>query len=158
MMDNYDEELALVEALTLERRFIEPISPSFTGYGPEPRWWNWYGGPWPVSASSHKNHVLDIEYVNNKGERHRLSGPAYISKMFNVRAWYKEGKRHRVGGPAYIHNCNFVWFHEDVLHNFEGPAVVEGGGPVQFWIHGVRMSAKEYKKQIASKKRRGLIK
>jgi hypothetical protein len=44
------------------------------------------------------------------------------------------------------------------LHRLDGPAVLELGGPKQYWIHGKRMSEKEYKKEIARMRRRGLIK
>ena len=148
----------LYEALTLHKNFVEPTSPPFTGYGPNPNWWNWYGTTWPIrNRTSHKIYP-DIEYRNSKDELHRIYGPAYISRNFEIEAWFKEGKRHRVGGPAYIHNSNMVWYQEGKLHNLEGPAVIEYGGPKQYWIDGVRFKEKQYKWEIARRKRKGLIK
>jgi hypothetical protein len=40
-------------------------------------------------------------WKNKKGERHRLGGPAYISKD-GREDWYKDGKWHRLDGPAVI--------------------------------------------------------
>lgn len=163
-MDNNDSLGELYEALTLKKNFVEPMSPPFTGYGPNPRWWNWYGGPWHVRTRTNRNKkggrkiYPDIEYRNSLGLLHRTYGPAYISRTFEVEAWFKDGKRHRIGGPAYIHRSNMIWFQEDKLHNLEGPAVIEGGGPKQYWIEGKRYTEKQYKWEIARRKRKGLIK
>jgi len=40
-----------------------------------------------------------ICYYNNKGQRHRLDGPA-IDWVNGDKAWYINGKLHRLGGPA----------------------------------------------------------
>lgn len=162
MNDNIDLG-ELFETLSLDKQFVEPKTPPFTGYGPYPQYWNWYGGPWPVNGWNARRHVadrtmyMDVEYRNTEGQYHRIHGPSYISKLFEVQAWYKDGKRHRVGGPAYIHRANMVWFFEGKPHNLEGPAVIEGGGPKQYWIHGERYTAKQYKWEIARRKRKGLI-
>ena len=160
-MDNDDPLGELFEALILEKKFVEPMSPPFTGYCSDPRWWNYYGGPWPVfgphNGKSRKIY-MDIEYRNALGLLHRTYGPAYISRTFEIEAWFKEGKRHRIGGPAYIHRHNMVWFKEGKLHNLEGPAVVERGGPKQYWIEGERFTEKQYKWEIARRQRKGLIK
>lgn len=152
-MDNDEDKL--FEALTISREISAPLSPLFQGYGPVPQWWNYYGQSWPVrNPGSH----YDISYTNIDGKKHRLFGPAYISTKFKIEAWYKDGELHREGGPAYIHKNNMIWFYEGLVHRLDGPAVIEYGGPKQFWIHGVRYSAKEYKKEIARRKRKGLIK
>jgi hypothetical protein len=161
-MDNDDSLGKLFEALTLEKRFVEPMSPPFTGYGPHPHRWHYYGGPWPISnrrrgSSVIKNLPQDIEYRNHEDKLHRIYGPAYISQLFEIEAWFNNGKRHRIGGPAYIHKRNMVWFVEGKLHNLEGPAVVEGGGPQQYWIEGKRFTEKQYKWEITRRKRKGLI-
>jgi hypothetical protein len=160
-MDNDNSLGELVEALTIEKKLVEAMSPPFTGYGPNPRWWNYYGGPWPIGRSrnvSSRKIYPDIEYRNLQGQLHRIYGPAYISRTFDIEAWFKEGKRHRIGGPAYIHKRNMVWFKEDKLHNLEGPAVIEYGGPKQYWINGIRFKEKQYNWEIARRKRKGLIK
>jgi hypothetical protein len=145
----------LFEALSIERVMGPPMTPPFQGYGPRPEWWCYWGGPYPVRNT--EGHY-DVEYRNTEGKRHRLYGPAYISTKYHIEEWYKDGKRHREGGPAFIHKNNRVWFYEDKLHNLDGPAVIEGGGPKQYWIMGQRMSEKEYKKEIERRKRKGLIK
>jgi hypothetical protein len=151
-----DQQLGkLFEELSIERIIGPPMSPPFQGYGRHPEWWNIYGRPWAVPNP--KNHY-DVEYRNAEGKRHRIYGPAYISTKHHLEEWYKDGMRHREDGPAYTHKNNRVWFYEDKLHRLDGPAVDEGGGPKQYWIMGQRLSLKEYKKEIARRKRKGLIK
>lgn len=150
-----DNEDRLYEALLIHKEISEPLTPIFCGYGPIPDYWNYFGRPWPAqNPGSH----YDITYTNAEGMKHRIYGPAYISTKYKIEAWYKEGELHRVGGPAYIHKNNMVWFYEGKPHRLDGPAVVEYGGPKQFWIYGVRYSPKEYKKEIARRRRKGLIK
>ena len=154
MDDNEDGRL--FEALTLERLLVPPKTPPFQCYSKyNQRYWNYWGAPWPVHNPG--NHY-DIEYRNTEGKLHRIYGPAYIGSVYSVEVWYKDGVMHREGGPAYIHNYNMVWFKEGKLHRLDGPAVIEGAGPKQFWIDGVRYSPKEYKKEIARRKRKGSIK
>ena len=163
-MDDNEILGELYEALSLDKQFVEPKTPPFTGYGPMPQCWNYYGAPWPVTGwnrcrniNDHRKLYHDIEYRNAEGKLHRIYGPAYISRVFEVRAWYKDGKRHREHGPAYIHKRNMIWFQENQLHRLDGPAVMEGGGPKQYWIQGVRYTEKQYKWEIARRQRKGLI-
>lgn len=155
MTDEEKELGRLFEALTNERLIFPPMTPPFQGYGPYPRHWNYHGGPHRVP---NPGNIHDFVYLNKEGKRHRIYGPAYMSKKYNIEEWWKDGKRHREDGPAYTHNNNTVWFFEDKLHRLDGPAVVEGGGPKQYWIMGQRMSEKEYNKEISRRKRKGLIK
>lgn len=154
-MDPSDELDALVETLSIEKIFVPPQTPPFDGYGGNPRCWNYWGGQYPAGNPGTN---LDIEYRNAEGRRHRIYGPAYISKRYQVQEWFKEGKRHRENGPAVIHKKNSVWFYEGKLHRLDGPAVVELGGPKQYWIHGVKYSKKQYECEIKRRKRKGLIK
>lgn len=154
-MDTNNNIDRLYEELTLNRDMCEPLAPLFDGYGPIPQYWNYYRHQYPVRDPG--NHY-DIVYTNGEGKKHRIYGPAYVSSKFNIEAWYKEGRLHRVGGPAYMHNRNMVWFYEGILHRLDGPAVIEMGGPKQYWIMGQRLSPKEYKKEIARRKRKGSIK
>jgi hypothetical protein len=151
---SYDE---LFEALTLEPARVVAKTPPFQGFGPDPKLWGFYG-PWNVPAKWNPLDHYDIEYRGKDDKLHRIFGPAYVSTLYNVEAWYKDGLRHREGGPAYTHKGTMVWFYEDKLHRLDGPAVVEGGGPKQYWIHGQRLSPKEYKKEIARRRRKGLVK
>lgn len=149
-MDDSDHSLArLAEELTLTRLTREAESPQFGGYGGRlarfPTW------SWKVDG-------LDYVYLNDKGDLHRLYGPAYVSRKYKIEKWYKEGELHRVGGPALQHQSTLHWYLEGELHNLEGPAVIDPAGPCQYWIYGVRMSKKEYNKEIARRKRRGLLK
>lgn len=156
MDKNQEHELGrLFEALSIERLIAPAMTPPFQGYGPYPENWSWWGGPYPVRNPGNKH---DIIYLNTEGKRHRIYGPAYVSEKYDIEEWWKDGMRHREGGPAYTHKNNKVWFFEDKLHRLDGPAVIEGGGPKQYWIMGQRMSEKEYKKEIARRKRKGLIK
>ena len=41
-----------------------------------------------------------IAYLNDKGQAHRLDGPA-IEGAEGYKGWYVNGQRHRVDGPAY---------------------------------------------------------
>jgi hypothetical protein len=158
-MDKEDKELGrLFEALSIDRQVSEPMTPPFQGYGPRPEYWNYHGGPYPATRPGKPTNKSDITYLNKEEKRHRIYGPAYISQKYNIEEWWKDGVRHREDGPAYIHNNNMVWFLNGVLHRLDGPAVLELGGPKQYWIHGKRMSEKEYKKEIARMRRKGLIK
>jgi hypothetical protein len=155
-MDNFTSQDALFEALTLDIEYEEPTTPMFTCFGGLPKYWGWWGCPW-ISESKLRKYKKDVVYKNKDGKRHRLYGPAYISQMYEIEIWYKDGKLHREDGPAFSQRNNFAWFFEGELHNLSGPAVIEGAGPKQYWIHGQKMCAKEYKKQIASRIRRGII-
>jgi hypothetical protein len=156
-MKNLNREDELFESLITEKISVPAMSPPFRGYGPWPQQWNYRGGPYQVHPRHNPKDHCDIEYRNTEGKRHRIYGPAYKSIIYNIEAWYKDGERHRVDGPALVHNNNMVWFYEGKLHRLDGPAVVESGGPKQYWIMGQRLSPKEYKKEIARRKRKGLI-
>jgi hypothetical protein len=153
-----DDYGRLFEELSLEKVNVEPMTPPFNGYGRNPDYWNWYGSPWSTHSYKNGSKAKDIVYLNKDNKRHREFGPAYVSRRYEIQEWWKDGKRHRVAGPAYIHKNNQVWFFEGKLHRLDGPAVDELGGPKQYWIHGQRMSVKEYKKEINRRKRKGLIK
>lgn len=148
---------ALYEELTIDRETAWPESLLFTGFGGNPDFWNWYNGQYPVPPSWNPKNLRDIIYYNKKKEIHRIYGPAYVSKLYDVEAWFKDGKLHRDGAPAYRHRGNFVWFKDGKLHNLEGPAVVERGGPLQYWIDGVKYTRKQYKWEITRRKRRGML-
>lgn len=161
-MDNSENLDKLYEALTLEVDYAHPVTPKFQGYGRHPEYWNYYGQTWPVGqfhGGRNGKRVLhkDIIYYDENGSRHRVYGPAYVSKLFDIEIWYIHGVMHRDGGPAYTHKHNMVWYNHGVLHRLDGPAVIEGGGPKQYWINGCKMSEKEYKKQIKSMTKRGKI-
>ena len=146
-----DPEDVLFETLTLNRVVETGEGASYGGYGGRnaiyPNW-NWGWGPFT------KREV----WTNHEGKKHRLYGPAVIAKAHELVEWYKEGILHRIGGPARIHGSSMFWYKEGKLHNLEGPAVIDAAGPKQYWIDGVKFSRKQYKWEIARRKRRGLIK
>ena len=146
MCDLSKSEDALFEALTITREFKSPSSPLYYCGG------HMFGN-WGTRKGKH-----DIVYYNKEKQLHRIYGPAYISENYNIEGWYKDGELHRVDGPAYKHKNNEYWFYEGELHRLDGPAVNSPGLPKQYWIHGQRLSPKEYKKEIERRKRKGLIK
>ena len=152
-MNNDKEQDALFEALISTKEFREAQRPMTYYSGKlETDWW---GG---ISSEDR-----DIIYYNKLDTRnipilHRIYGPAYISKKFDIEGWYKEGMLHREDGPAYRHKNNRYWFHKGNLHRLDGPAVDAKGHPKEYWINGSRLPPKEYKKEIERRKRKGQIK
>ena len=151
-MENLEDEYtALLEALTLERVLVPAKTPPWWGgFVGEPSWWGHDCHP--------TGNSFDIVYLNKDGKKHRLSGPAYISTIYDIEIWFKEDQYHRDGGPALRHKSTFWWFKNGEPHNLFGPAHISGGRPPEYWIDGVRLSPKEYRRQIQSRYRRGLIK
>jgi hypothetical protein len=150
--DDY-EAGRLIEALTLFKEREEAVCPPYYGY--DCRW----GGP-----DEHRWHTRnlygkwDVVYRTKDGRRHRLYGPAYISKQYDIEEWFKDGEYHRIDGPAITHKNNEYWYKDGKRHRLDGPAVITGGTPKQYWIEGQRLPPKEYKKEIARRKKKGLIK
>lgn len=153
MDQNYDE---LIEALTVERLLENPRHGLYGGYGGNAHRYDfksWYWGTYYKPGVPY-----DIAYRNKDGKYHRIHGPAYTSPKYQVQEWYKEGVRHREDGPAIIHKDTKVWLKDGKLHRLDGPAIEDPAGPKQYWIDGQRLPPKEYKKEIARRKRKGLIK
>ncbi len=149
-MKNEDTSLdALYEALTIRRELEPAISPPYGGYNGNHYWWAGY--QWKVDG-------YDTVYRNKEGKMHRTYGPAYISTNYDIEIWYRDGEYHREDGPAIKHKNNLIWYRDGKMHNLHGPAVVTPAGPRQYWIEGRKYSPKEYKKEIARRRRKGLIK
>lgn len=150
MTDINKSEDALFETLTLRRDIIGDYGPPYGGFGGAHTHWSYgYGTPTRKEV-----------WTNDKGQKHRIYGPAVtvLDKRYHLVEWYKEGELHRIDGPARVHNANAFWYKDGKLHCLCGPAVIEKAGPKQYWIEGQRLSPKEYKKEIARRKRKGLIK
>lgn len=147
---------ALYEALVLEKSYEEPRYPLINGVGGDPKWWSFWGN-YLIPPHRNPQNKKDIVYRDTNGVKHRLGGPAYISEMYDIEAWYKEGVLHRIGGPAYRHKSTLLWFVEGKLHRLDGPAVVDLGCPKQYWIDGIKYSAKQYKWEIKRRMRKGLL-
>jgi hypothetical protein len=146
-MDNQLELDRLFEELTLTKVQLNAVMPPYDGY--DSRWNNM----WRPTTDGY-----DYAYFDSDRRKHRLFGPAYTSSKYGIQEWYKHGEFHRIDGPAIIHKNNQYWYKEGKKHRLDGPAIITGGGPKQFWIEGQKLSPKEYKKEIARRKRKGLIK
>lgn len=146
----------LYESLTLVPRIVASFPPLSYESG---RFWQVYGRrPSSVNWPPRPRKNADIVYYNNDEKKHRKYGPAVISPIYDFEAWYFDGVLHRIGGPARRHRDSRWWFVEGKLHRLDGPAVDMKGHPKEYWINGQQLSPKEYKKEIARRKRKGLIK
>lgn len=143
----------LYEALTIERCFEEPRYPPWGGWAADAR--RRWGSTWVNHSATV---AKDIVYRNTEGKKHRIYGPAWISRTYDFEVWYKNGVIHRDGGPAIRHKNNYLYYREGKLHRLDGPAIVEQGGPREYYIDDAKYSPKQYKWEIARRKRRGLIK
>lgn len=146
--DSLDE---LYEALASNTTLVSPEPPDIYCHNRLNSGW------WCSGGARLRPNDFDTVHLNSNGLRHRIYGPAYISCRYKVEEWYKDGELHREGGPARTHNNSRFWYMDGKLHRLDGPAVEDTGRPKEFWIGGQRLSPKEYKKEIARRKRKGLI-
>ena len=56
-------------------------------------------------------------YKNEKGQRHRIGGPAYINNDTEI--WCMNGLYHRVNGPAYIEDDYQQWLINGKVTNID---------------------------------------
>ena len=143
---------SLYEELTLTKVYKDPKMPPMGGFVMPHEWWDF-----DLQCYHIIHHIKDLTYVNTEGKAHRLCGPAYINRVYNIEIWYKNGIYHREDGPAITHKRTKIWFYEGQLHNLHGPAVISAGGPREYWIYGQKYSPKEYQKEIKRRKRKGLL-
>lgn len=155
-MNNDDEQDALFEALTINRALRPPERPRTYCNGV--LWDTWFGPSGDKYPQDILYYKLETDVHTTKMRLHRIYGPAYISKKYDVEAWFKEGELHRSNGPAYRHKGSTFWYLNGKLHRLDGPAVDQQGHPKEYWIGGQKLSPKEYKKEIDRRKRKGLIK
>lgn len=144
-IDNSIDEL--FEALSVDKEFVEPMMP--------PEFWRGklYSRYWGIPRNGRKDEV----YLNKDRKKHRIYGPAYVSYAYHYEEWCINGEYHRVDGPAVKHKDTEYWYQNGKLHRLDGPAIITPGGPKQYWIGGQKLSPKEYKKEIARRKRKGLL-
>ena len=104
-----DELDKLYEALTIEGK---PVGSSMPGYYSRGQihqfWWQW------------KTRPQDTVYKNEKNNKHRIYGPAYISPYYKIEEWYKDDELHRVGGPARTHKDSKWYYQDGKLHRLDG--------------------------------------
>jgi len=80
-----------------------------------------------------------IEYRNEKGEYHRLDGPA-VESLDGYKVWCQHGQRHRLDGPAVEYsNGGKRWYQHGKLHRLDGPAIEEVDGFKEWWVEGVQL-------------------
>ncbi len=152
-MSNSTDVDTLYEELMLEKVYSSPKMPPVGGFVMPHEWWYFEDRCARVTSKIPK----DLTYLNCDGEKHRLSGPAYINRAYDITIWYKNGQYHRNGGPALVHKNTKIWFYEGKLHNLNGPAIITTGGPKEYWIQGQKYSPKEYQKEIKRRKRKGTL-
>ena len=60
-----------------------------------------------------------IQYLNERGELHRIYGPAVIYPN-GYEFWFQNGRLHRLDGPAVIHINGFrFWFIDGIKYTEE---------------------------------------
>ena len=77
-----------------------------------------------VTVDDNKN----IHWFNDKGQRHRLDGPAI--------EWADGGKS---------------WFVEGKFHRLDGPAIEYADGSKEWWVKGKELTKKEFNAYIKPK-------
>jgi len=77
-----------------------------------------------------------IDWTNDKGELHRVAGPA-IESSSGYKAWYINGKRHRLDGPAIEKDDGTrCWYQNGKLHRLDGPAIECADGSKEWYLNG----------------------
>jgi hypothetical protein len=81
---------------------------------------------------------------NEKGEYHRLDGPA-VEMVLGSKSWFVNGKLHRSDGPAIECPSGYkVWYVNGKLHRLDGPAVEYADGDKTWWIVDVKLTKKVF--------------
>lgn len=87
-----------------------------------------------------------FKYINEKGEFHRLNGPA-IEHHNGVKEWYKNGKLHREDGPAIeTPGIRQEWYKNGKLHRDpeKGPAVITVLNDKEYYKNGELIKRESY--------------
>lgn len=84
------------------------------------------------------NIVYFREYFNERGQLHRIDGPAKQRlDEFGFDAWYENGELHREEAPAQIWaEGTKYWYTRGKLHRDDGAAVEYANGDKSFWLDG----------------------
>ena len=79
-------------------------------------------------------------WYNDRGQFHRIDGPAYINKN-GSRRWYQNDKLHRTDGPAVIYKDHSEhWYQDGHWHRTDGPARTWVNGAEEWWINGEQIA------------------
>ena len=78
-----------------------------------------------------------VRYYDEKGQLHRLDGPALVATHDGHKEWRVNGKLHREDGPAIVHPGSYkAWYKYDKLHRLDGPAIEYVDGTKQWYVNG----------------------
>ena len=89
-----------------------------------------------IEIDRHRNEV----WRNNKGQYHRVNGPAFIGDNGNKR-WFFNGILHRIDGPAMeFTNSYKEWWVNGERHRLDGPAMEWDDGDKEWSIQSIFIS------------------
>ena len=91
------------------------------------------------------------EWFNEKGQRHRLDGPA-IEEANGSKSWWQHDQLHRLDGPAVeMANGYKAWYQKGQRHRLDGPAVEWADGFKAWFINGQELTETEFLKRTQPK-------
>jgi hypothetical protein len=108
-----------------------------------------------------KEYYDRIEYTNEKGELHRLDGPAHSWKSGSSDSWYINGKLHREDDlPAIIFSDGTeCWYINGKPHRETGPAIISNYERPEYYLEGIRYyNIEDFDKKLMEIKINRLIK
>jgi hypothetical protein len=82
-----------------------------------------------------KNQYGSVCYYNNKGQKHRLDGPA-VEYSDGSCEWFMNGYWHRTDGPAINFPGQKEWYINGRLHRINGAAIEWISGSKEWYIKG----------------------
>jgi hypothetical protein len=89
------------------------------------------------------------EYRNDKGQLHRLDGPAFIWSD-GSQWWWVDGKCHRTDGPAIVMaDGDQEWWVDGKPHRLDGPARIWADGRQAWWVDGRLVKNQEQFKKLS---------
>ena len=99
-----------------------------------------------TKIEKHSNYT---EYLNDKGERHRIEGPA-LEYSNGDKEWYLNDECHRENGPAIeLANGSKFWYLNGKCHREDGPAVEYFSG-YKYYYQGINLDFIKNDKQLKS--------
>jgi hypothetical protein len=98
-----------------------------------------------------------VEYLNTKGQFHRIGGPAIIWSD-GSQSYYVNGKLNRTDGPTYIRPNGYqAYLVNGKLHRIGGPAVIIPDGTVEYYLDGIKYTQEEYPQAVIAYKLKQLV-